>query len=38
MMAQIRQFCNAGLVLEAGRIRYYDDLDAAIAAHEAMLD
>ncbi|WP_291730893.1 ABC transporter ATP-binding protein [Leisingera sp. F5] len=37
-MAQIRQFCNAGLVLEAGRIRYYDDLDAAIAAHEAMLD
>lgn len=37
-MNQVRQFCNAGLVLERGRIRYFDDLDEAIAAHEAMLD
>lgn len=36
-MGQIRKFCNAGMVLELGKIRYYDDLDEAIAVHEAML-
>ena len=36
-MNQVRQFCNAGLVLERGRIRYFEDLEAAIAVHEAML-
>jgi capsular polysaccharide transport system ATP-binding protein len=33
-MNQIRQFCDAGLVLEAGKLIYFDDLEAAIAAHE----
>lgn len=37
-MNQVRQFCNAGLVLERGRIRYFEDLEAAIAVHEAMLE
>lgn len=37
-MNQVRQFCNAGLVLEHGRIRYFEDLDEAIEVHEAMLD
>lgn len=36
-MAQVRKFCNAGMVLEGGRATYYDDLDEAIAIHEAML-
>lgn len=36
-MNQIRQFCNAGLVLENGHLQYFDDLEEAIAAHEAML-
>ncbi|KIC18754.1 MULTISPECIES: ABC transporter ATP-binding protein [unclassified Leisingera] len=36
-MKQVRQFCNAGLVLEKGEMRYYEDLEEAIAAHEAML-
>lgn len=36
-MKQVRQFCNAGLVLEKGEMRYYDDLEEAIAVHEAML-
>lgn len=33
----LRQFCNAGLLMEGGRLTYYDSLDAAIAAHEANL-
>ena len=31
----IRNYCNAGLVLENGRVRYYADVEEAIAAHEA---
>ncbi|MBY6059156.1 ABC transporter ATP-binding protein [Leisingera daeponensis] len=33
-MRQVREFCNAGLVLEGGKVKYYSDLDEAIAAHE----
>jgi len=33
-MQQIRNFCDAAAVLEAGRLVYYDDLEAAITAHE----
>lgn len=36
-MSQIRQFCNAGLVLEQGQLQYFDDLEEAIAVHEAMM-
>lgn len=36
-MSQIRQFCDAGLVLEHGRISYFDDLEQAIDLHEKML-
>jgi capsular polysaccharide transport system ATP-binding protein len=31
----IRNYCTSGLVLEKGRAVYFDDVDAAIAAHEA---
>jgi capsular polysaccharide transport system ATP-binding protein len=31
----IRAYCTAGLVLEAGQARYFDDVEAAIAQHEA---
>lgn len=37
-MRDVRKFCNAGVVLESGRARYFDDLDEAISIHEAMLD
>lgn len=37
-MGQVREFCNAGLVLEGGRMRYFADLEEAIAVHEAMLE
>jgi capsular polysaccharide transport system ATP-binding protein len=30
----LRDFCQAGIVLEGGSLVYYDDLEAAIAAHE----
>lgn len=36
-MGQLRQFCNAGIVLERGQMKYFDDLDEAIAAHEVMM-
>ena len=33
-MGQVRRLCDAGVVIENGRLRYYDDLDKAIAHHE----
>ncbi|MEP1328068.1 ABC transporter ATP-binding protein [Pseudophaeobacter sp.] len=36
-MGQVRKFCNAGVVLEGGQARYYEDLEEAIAVHEAAL-
>ena len=35
--ATLRQFCDAGLVIEAGRLTYFDTVDAAIDAHEMTL-
>jgi len=36
-MGQLRQFCNAGIVLENGQMQYFDDLNEAIAVHEAIM-
>lgn len=33
-MAEVRLFCEAGMVLENGQATYYDDLEEAIKAHE----
>jgi capsular polysaccharide transport system ATP-binding protein len=33
--AQIRRICTAGVVLEKGRLTYYDDLEEALAQHES---
>ncbi|WP_424968556.1 ABC transporter ATP-binding protein [Dinoroseobacter sp. S375] len=33
--SQIRQMCDAAIVLENGQARYFDDLEAAIEQHEA---
>ncbi|HSF95828.1 MAG TPA: ABC transporter ATP-binding protein [Thermohalobaculum sp.] len=35
--ATLRQFCDSGLLLEGGRLSFFDSLDTAIAAHEANL-
>ena len=34
--ASLREFCDAGIVLEHGRFRYFDDLEDAIALHEEL--
>jgi capsular polysaccharide transport system ATP-binding protein len=36
-MNQLRQFCTAGIVLEKGQMQYFDDLEEAIACHEAIM-
>ena len=36
-MKQLRQFCESGLVLEGGRVTYFEELEEAISYHEAML-
>jgi capsular polysaccharide transport system ATP-binding protein len=36
-MKQVRQFCDAGIVLEQGRVQYFEDLGAAIACHQALM-
>ncbi len=35
--ATLRQFCDAGLVMEAGRLTFFDTVEAAIDAHETNL-
>ncbi|NKX75386.1 ABC transporter ATP-binding protein [Rhodobacteraceae bacterium R_SAG3] len=36
-MAEVRKFCNAGVVLEGGKAEYFDDLEEAIALHDKIL-
>lgn len=33
-MAQVRKLCTAGVVLENGRLDYYEDIEVAIAQHQ----
>ncbi len=35
-MAELRKFCDAGLMLDQGRLWYFDQIDEAIRAHEDM--
>jgi len=37
-MAQIRQFCDAGVVLENGHLQYFDDLEEAIELHLELMN
>lgn len=34
----LREYCDAGLILENGRLLYFDDLDEAIAVHQALME
>ncbi|NSX53900.1 ABC transporter ATP-binding protein [Parasulfitobacter algicola] len=36
-MGDVRQFCNAGIVLEKGRLQYFDDLEKAISVHQDIM-
>lgn len=33
-MTQLRDFCDSGVVLDKGRLQFFDDLEEAIALHE----
>ena len=33
-MGQLRSLCDAGLVLEGGKVTYFDDLEEAIEYHQ----
>lgn len=33
-LGELKEFCDAALVLEHGKLRYFDDLDEAIEAHK----
>lgn len=36
-MEQVRNFCDAGIVLNDGELSYFDDLDEAIARHQSLM-
>ncbi|MBR9650080.1 ABC transporter ATP-binding protein [Thalassovita aquimarina] len=36
-MGQVRNFCDAGIVLENGMLQYFDDLEEAIQTHQALM-
>ena len=36
-LGELKEFCNAALVMEHGKIRYFRDLDEAIVVHKANL-
>ena len=36
-MGQVREFCDAGLILEKGQLYYFEDLDEAIEVHQALM-
>ncbi len=36
-MRELRDFCDAAVILEKGRVRYFDSIDEAIAVHEENL-
>jgi len=36
-MGQVRQFCDAGVVLDQGRLTYFEDLEEAIGLHQDIL-
>jgi capsular polysaccharide transport system ATP-binding protein len=37
-MRELQEFCDAGLVLENGRMYYFEDLEEAIALHQAIME
>lgn len=36
-MGQVREFCDAGLVLEQGQMFYFEDLEEAIDCHQSLM-
>lgn len=36
-LGQLREYCDAGLVLERGKLQYFEDLDEALEVHQALM-
>lgn len=36
-MGELRQICNAGIILNQGHLTYYDDIEDAIEAHQKLM-
>lgn len=36
-MNELREFCDAGIILDTGKLYYYEDLDEAIRHHQEMM-
>lgn len=36
-MRQVREFCDSGMVLENGKMSYFDDLEEAIELHQSLM-
>lgn len=36
-MNELRDFCDAGIVLDNGRLEYFDDINTAIAVHQRLM-
>ena len=36
-MPELRQYCDSGLVLENGKVHYFEDLEEAIALHQDLM-
>jgi capsular polysaccharide transport system ATP-binding protein len=37
-MAQVRQYCDSGIVLADGQLEFFDDLEEAIARHHKLMN
>jgi len=36
-MRELREFCDAGIILENGQLEYFDDINTAIAVHQKLM-
>lgn len=36
-MRELREFCNAGIILDQGRLTYFEDIEEAIESHQALM-
>lgn len=37
-LSELKEFCDAGILLHKGQIRYFDDLAEAVACHKALME
>lgn len=37
-MSEVRAFCDSGMILDQGRVTYFEDIEEAIEQHKKMLE